>query len=79
MDKPTAEEVDAHVAACSTGLGCSFKIYCRYCYDAGVISTTVQKYRNANQKLKAAEKFANAGWKLYNGVAVCPTCVPKHC
>jgi len=70
---PTPQELDKHVTPFSSG-GFIFKIHCRYCSDAGAISTNSQKWMNVDEKLKAAEKFAASGWTLINGLPVCPTC-----
>jgi hypothetical protein len=77
-NKPTPEELDAHVAPTSTGLGYAFNIYCRYCHDAGAVSADRRTTRDPEEKLIVADKFVTAGWRIENGVAVCPTCVKKR-
>jgi hypothetical protein len=77
-NKPTSEELDAHVAPTSTGLGYAFNIYCRYCYDPGAISSDRRTIRDPEKKLTAARKFVTAGWRVENGVTVCPKCVNKR-
>jgi len=73
---PTPQELDKHVTPISFG-GFIFKIHCRYCYDAGTISTNSQKWTSEDEKLKAAEKFVASGWKLINGLPVCPKCTDR--
>ena len=75
--KATVEQIEREIRCFvgSTGGGqWSYQISCKICRDLGTISGKNHNRKSSQNIRKAAEKFAEQGWRYSEPELICPHC-----
>lgn len=77
LPKATVEQIEDQIRN-FIGVGgggiWTFQLSCKVCRDLGIISTTSNGIKPARERVKAAIKFTEQGWRVDGYELVCPKC-----
>jgi hypothetical protein len=77
LEKATAKFLKPKISRFSSGSDRGFYLLCKYCTDRHQISVNRKQLRDDSGLNEAANKFADAGWRVDNGIPVCPGCCKR--